>query len=754
MDLSAEIKALILGRDTKGIRDLFFKPGSPELQAGFFREDQWWDYKEDCPESGKATDLEWARIAADVAAFHNQEGGILFFGIRNRDFRFMGARPRLDTKLFNDKIRKYVGDRFWVSFSREFIQSDQTYLGVAVVPPRSVTQVRMLRDGPMLEGKPIFQAGDLCVRVGDETKTFRGSEAIRFAATRGLGVSAATFAVDEPNFKILRPDYKRFVRREALCETIDKAIRSDRTYVTSLTGIGGIGKTALACWMTLQSYEHKEFDFIVSVSARDRALTGTGIIPVSPTFSSLADLLRLLCETTGFGEIAEMESEDERLRQVKSDILSQFRGLLFVDNLETVDDPRILAFLEDLPIPTKAIVTSRKAKVRIANFPIEVGPFDKNEAIRFLEETARTVGKEFIVHMTGAEKEGLVNSCDRIPLVIEWLIGHSRDQGRAIKIAEGLEAHGKHGEELLEFSFRRVFDEMTGSQRLICQAVSLMNRPLPIEAIAVASNLPLHTASDVLEELQDYSLVERVYDSNYRDLVYTLLPVTSTFLYRELRKSPGLESEIRKRLGDWYQARDVADAVQREQVQRVRRGEQNPELTLLQIARNYEASGDLDNAENFYKQALERNPRSWQCHRELAEFFRHRRDETSRCLTHYKQACEVAPKQGPARAKIFREYGIVLRSSGLASGPREAAEALEEALRQTPGDPVCRHALGDCYVKMMFYEKAIQVLEPLLGSPYQTTRVKTYPLLEVCYKGTDRTFELLTLKERMVQDKY
>ncbi len=753
MDIPSEIRTLIKGQDIKGIRDFFFNARTPELQAGFFREDQWWDYKEECPASGKATDVEWAKIAADVAAFHNQEGGILFFGIRDRDYRFVGTKPRLDTKLFNDKIRKYVGDRFWVSFAREFIQHDQTYLGIAVVPPRSVTQVRMLREGPTVEGKPVFQAGDLCVRIGDETKIFRGSEAIQFAATRGLGVSAATFSIDEPNYKILRPDYKRFVRRQATCDAIDKAIRSDRTYVTSLTGIGGIGKTALACWTALRSYEDKDFDFIVSVSARDRALTGAGIIPVSPTFSSLNDLLRMVCETTGFAEIAEIESEDERLKSVKSDILSQFRGLLFVDNLETVDDPRILAFLEDLPLPTKAIVTSRKAKVRIANYPIEVGPFDKNEAIRFLEETARSVGKEFIVNMTSAEKEGLVNACDRIPLVIEWLIGRSRDQERATKTAEGLEAHGKHGEELLEFSFRRVFDEMTGSQKLVCQAVSLMNRPLPIEAIAAATNLPLHTAADSLEELQDYSLVERLYDSNYRDLVYTLLPVTSTFLYRELRKSQGLESEIRKRLGDWYQAKDVADSAQREQIQKIRRGELNPELTLLQIARNYQASGDLDNAENFYKQALERNPRSWQSQRELAEFYRHDRQETARCLAHYKQACEVSPKQGPDRAKIFREYGIVLRSSGLASGPRDAAMALEEALKQTPGDPICRHALGDCYVKILYFEKAIQVLEPLLDSPYQTTRVKTYPLLETCYKAMSKTMELLTLRDRMAKDR-
>jgi tetratricopeptide (TPR) repeat protein len=398
----------------------------------------------------------------------------------------------------------------------------------------------------------------------------------------------------------------------------------------------------------------------------------------------LDDLLRVICETTGFGEYAEIESRAEILRLVKSDILSQFRGLLFVDNLETVDDPQIVEFLEDLPIPSKAIVTSRKTKIRIANFPVEIGPFDKEEAVSLLNETSRSIGKIFLADMKPAEKEGIVNACDRIPLVIEWLIGRSKDPEHAIKIAQGLDAHGKHGEELLEFSFRRVYEEMSEQQRLVCLTISLMNRPLPIELISVATKLPLHTTSDSLEELKDYSLVERLYDSNYRDLVYTLLPVTSTFLYRELRKNPGMEAEIRKRLTDWYQAKEIIDVNQRELIQRVRRGELNPELTLLQIARNYLASGDVDNAEDSFKQALERNPRSWQCQRELAEFYRHNRNETARCLSHYKQAAEFSPKQGPDRAKIFREYGMVLRSSGLPSGTREAAEQLEEALKQTP----------------------------------------------------------------------
>ncbi len=746
------LKQLIRNREVKGVLRIVFKEDSCELQTGIHREDQLWDFKEDCPSPGKASDIEWAKISADVLAFHNQEGGIIFFGIRNSDYKFVGATVSLDTKLFNDKIRKYCGDKFWVSFSREFITSSQRYLGVAIIPPKSYAHQRVLRDGPLFLERPILKAGDLCVRIGDETRILRGSEAIEYAATRGLGASKATYVVDEPCFRVLRPDYKQFIKRNSYCAEVEKAIQSQRTYVTSLTGIGGVGKTALACWMTLQAYERKWFDFIVSVSARDRAFTGEGIVAAVPTLSSLDDLLHQICETTGLTEYDSIPKFEERLQRVREEILAQFRGLLFVDNLETIDDPRLLQFLEDLPIPTKVLLTSRKAKVRVANYPVEIGPFDEDEAVAFLEETSRAVGKDYIAEMTPAEIKILANGCDRIPLVIEWLVGRAKNAERVLAVAQSLAKEGRHGEELLEFSFRRIYEEMSQEQHAVLGVLAITNRPLPIEAVAVGSNLPIHQAADVIEELKDYSLVERVYDTNYRDLVYSLLPVTSAFIYRDMTKQAGIEFDIRKRLNNWYQAKDIADPTQRDLVQKVRRGERNPELALLEVAKNFLKQGDFDNSEVFFKQALERNPRSWQCHRELAEFYRHQRGEVAQCLRHYEQAGQFCPPRGPDRALVYREWGVVLTDSGMPTAFRDASERLAVALKETPMDVLCRHALGDCFVRMGAYGRAIEVLKPLEDHTWKTTRDKTRPLLEQCYKATGQILELAILRTKMADE--
>jgi len=750
---SQDFDRLIAARDTKGIMDLMFTYPPFEPCYGFSKEDEFWDYKVDVPSPHKGHEAEWAAIAADVLAFHNSRGGVLFFGVHDKTFSLVGATHFLDQKLFNDKLRRYVGDRFWVSFSRELKQADQRYLGVAIIPARSHATLRAMASSPLKDGKQYLKVGDLCIRVGDETRILRGSSAVEYESKHHISANSSTYFINESNYRIFRPDYRNFVLRKDLCAALDKAVSSERTYVASLSGIGGIGKTALAVWATLKAYDRRQFDFIVSLTAKDRALTSAGIVPLTPTLTSLSDLLGEICDVTGFSELLDITDTNEQLASVKKLILSQFKGLLLVDNLETVDDPRIIDFLEDLPVPTKAIVTSRRARVRVATQPIDVGPFQIDEAVQFLDEQAKSVKKHFFGDMSRAEKVRIADSCDRIPLVMEWFIGRSRDAQRSILDADALVSQSKHGDELVEFSFRRVYSELTDRQQNILKVLSLIGRALPVEAIAAGADLPIHIVADELEEMKDYSLVERQFDVSYRDIVHSLLPVTTTFVYREIKKVPGYETAVRHRLNDWYQAKEIHDPAQRILVQQVRRGERNPELALLHVANNFVANKDLDNAEQYFKLGLERNPISWQIHLAAAVFYEEYRDEMAMALRHYQLAADHGPRQGPDRARIFKRHGMLLRQSGTPSAYRDAAQKLEIALAQTPNDHFCRHALGDCYVKLGAFQPALEILKPLETHSSPETRAITYPLLEHCLKELNENLALAQIRQKMVAEK-
>ena len=113
-------------RDAAGVCELLFEGSPPRVRSGSRTETELWDFKADVPRS----EGEWARVARHVLAFHNQRGGVLAFGITDSELDFCGATSRIDSKIFNDKVRRYVGDQIWVDFHREAIQADQKYLGL------------------------------------------------------------------------------------------------------------------------------------------------------------------------------------------------------------------------------------------------------------------------------------------------------------------------------------------------------------------------------------------------------------------------------------------------------------------------------------------------------------------------------------------------------------------------------------------------------------------------------------------------
>ena len=89
----------IANRNTPAIIDFFFERSPLKIRYGFHKEEEMWDYKEDLPPTSKGNEAAWAKVAADVLAFYNTKGGVLIFGIRDSDFKFVGATHKADTKL-------------------------------------------------------------------------------------------------------------------------------------------------------------------------------------------------------------------------------------------------------------------------------------------------------------------------------------------------------------------------------------------------------------------------------------------------------------------------------------------------------------------------------------------------------------------------------------------------------------------------------------------------------------------------------
>jgi len=125
-------------------------------------------------------------------------------------------------------------------------------------------------------------------------------------------VIGSPFAIDLPYFRILALETQDFIRRDVLGTQIERALVDPRTSVTSLIGIGGSGKTTLATWAALRAYENKRFNFIVSLTAKDRELGTMGIQSLSTGPTTFEVLLNTVLEVLGFTELAEALSTNGR----------------------------------------------------------------------------------------------------------------------------------------------------------------------------------------------------------------------------------------------------------------------------------------------------------------------------------------------------------------------------------------------------------------------------------------------------------
>jgi hypothetical protein len=165
------------------------------------------------------------------------------------------------------------------------------------------------------------------------------------------------------------PQHSYFIGRDKELAWLKQNLSpNSRTWLFLITGIGGVGKTALAQAIAGYYYEHyasldslERFDAIIWVSAKEAMLTAQGIQKISLpglTVRTIEDMYTVIAQTLCREDI--LRALAEKQAALINQALSVQRTLLIIDNLETVRDTHVQAFLQHLPVPTKAVITTRE----------------------------------------------------------------------------------------------------------------------------------------------------------------------------------------------------------------------------------------------------------------------------------------------------------------------------------------------------------------------------------------------------------
>ncbi|MBP1466186.1 AAA family ATPase [Candidatus Chloroploca sp. M-50] len=331
-----------------------------------------------------------------------------------------------------------------------------------------------------------------------------------------------------PRHNLPPRDYERFVGRQTELAEVRRLLGSrSRAFVITIDGIGGIGKSALAleaAYNLCESYadqpESERFDAIVWASAKRSYLTADGILERRQVFRALNDLYAAIAQVLDFPAITRARAEEQRT--IVEQVLTEQRTLLILDNLETVDDEELMAFLRELPDPTKALVTTRH-RIDVAH-PIRLTGMPHPDALVLIAQEAMRKR----VPLAPDDHEQLWQRTGGVPLAIVWSIGL---MGLGGSVESVLRRLGSGQSDIAQFCFAESVAQIRVRDAYwLLLALSLFATDASREALGVVAGLGEdHFGRDVgLEELLRLSLVNKDADR------FSLLPLTRSYVQGEI----------------------------------------------------------------------------------------------------------------------------------------------------------------------------------------------------------------------------
>ncbi|GCE17107.1 helix-turn-helix domain-containing protein [Dictyobacter kobayashii] len=328
--------------------------------------------------------------------------------------------------------------------------------------------------------------------------------------------------------------YQNFFGRQEELQTLRTLLQPyprSRYFLVAIDGIGGIGKSTLALEAMYYYYENygslalqEHFDALIWISAKRRVLTAQRILQRPQTFTNLLDLYLEIEAVLALS--IDRQAPLNQHRRLITYALSKIRTLMVVDNLEEIDDEALLAFLLELPEPTKAIVTTRH-RIDVA-YTIRLHDLSYRDALALIQFEARHKN----IQLTSLIADALYQRTGGLPLAIVWSIGL---MSLGYGINSVLQQLDHHHSNITHFCFSEAIERIrqSGTYQLL-QALALAEEGISRNKLGEVSGLGNNEgARDAgLAELLQLSLVSQ------KDDLFSLVPLMRCYVLAQMDQPP------------------------------------------------------------------------------------------------------------------------------------------------------------------------------------------------------------------------
>jgi tetratricopeptide (TPR) repeat protein len=353
----------------------------------------------------------------------------------------------------------------------------------------------------------------------------------------------------------LRPLPSNFVDRIEDRERLMSGLRS-RFPLIAIKGGAGVGKTSLAieagtiCSQSRDACSTRKdiFEYIVWISAED-----------NPTQKQwLNDVLNEIAKTTDNRAMTQLPFETQQEKEEKkkkvTSLLRSYRILIIIDNFETMDDDHeLINWLEWLPYPSKAIITSRSGSERLAALSVNLGGMTREEATEFLQQhKALTKGED------ERTLKDLVRVTDANPQAMKLALGLLRGEIVELKeIVKQLGVADSNSDRIFQVLFSLAWGKTSDPAHRILLAMPLFLgvSSTSRDALAAVAGLPGEVFKQGLNQCLALSWLEKapsLPEGAREPECYVIHSKTRDFAREQLDGQPDWERGAKRRCIDYF----------------------------------------------------------------------------------------------------------------------------------------------------------------------------------------------------------
>lgn len=477
----------------------------------------------------------WVITSADYENYFSNHPGIanlLGMDLHSRTVLFLGySFSDIDLRMILSQVKKVAG-----SFRRNLfaVQLNPSLLEIEELRRRGVRVIGLKA------GEEDFNAV-LLKWLQEFSRRVRESLELQPSARQ-------LFAIDFINGSVPKRSVDLLGRTTDLARVMD-GLRS-RYPLVAIKGPAGVGKTTLAIEVghtcSLSRIEAAAddviFEYIVWISAKDK--------PDQRRW--LDDILNAIAETTNNLAITQLPFKTSLQRADKqkqvSHLLRSYSTLVIIDNFETIIDRDLIAWLEQIPDPSKALITSRSKPERVAAWSVDLEGLAKEEALQLLRQHTRQA--KLSLEPDDESLHDLARVTGGNPQAIKMSIGLAQGGITDLsQIVSQLDNPDKKPERIFKELLSGSWERLSEPARHI-----LLVTPIFIGASSIRKEA-LRAASGVKGDF-DHWLVQclsfGLLEEGHEQQRYIIHPITRAFARAQLNEHPQWEREAKDRCTKYF----------------------------------------------------------------------------------------------------------------------------------------------------------------------------------------------------------